>query len=515
MIVPSAEEVEVELPTSTTSDPNRMDHVIVRRSGQYVGIHPVIPNVIETFYTAEHVCEPRTGRVVVEPFPLVWEQPLRPMKTMVLQSFAGMEPLLIAWLIREGYTHELRGRRPGDLGEHDAEQVGSEITEPDPAVMEFVRYEERGLLRFDPQKVSPTSLIAQIALGWPKKRILVVVTRREDAVRLRNELEEFLPRVSLFAGRTPRRAARVVVATPRFVKSGAIAVEKRSVYISLNPDELFPTGVQTPLDDIKRAGRARMYGLLPIGAEVPPYTRSLITALFGFKEVVVPRHGHALRKVDVAFMTVHGGPDIAELPDELAIRRNGIWKHPVRNRRIAKLASLLATKKYGTAHQQFPNLGSLQLRRGGNRVMVLVENLEHALAMAKYLPEAPIVFGPDHWTGDLSTAQKDRLKLRRPRKPHVTIATLTGLPDVDRMDVLLRADAGRGLPPLSEEQRVVPHVTADHLLVIDCLDRHHGLLLAMSRKRRKAYLAADWRIDGEPSQTPLDRFLAARPKVRT
>ena len=300
-----------------------------------------------------------------------------------------------------------------------------------------------------------------------------------------------------------------------FVKVGAIAVEKRTIYISLNPDELFPTGVRTPLDDIKRAGRARMYGLLPIGAEVPPYTRSLITALFGLKEVVVPRHGHVLRNVDVAFTTVSGGPDIAKLPDELAIRRNGIWKHPVRNRRIAKLASLLATKKYATAHQQFPDLGRVQLRRGGRKVVVLVENLEHALAMAKYLPEAPIVFGPDHWTGDLSTAQKDRLKPRRPRKPHVTIATLTGLPDVDRMDVLLRADAGRGLPPLSEEQRVVPHGTADRLLLIDCRDRHHPFLRTLSQERRIDYLASGWRVDGEAEPSALDRFLAARPKVRT
>jgi hypothetical protein len=48
-----------------------------------------------------------------------------------------------------------------------------------------VRHHDRGLNWFERQgQVSVARLIAQIALAWPKKGVIVVVTRVEDARRL-------------------------------------------------------------------------------------------------------------------------------------------------------------------------------------------------------------------------------------------------------------------------------------------------------------------------------------------
>ncbi len=138
------------------------------------------------------------------------------------------------------------------------------------------------------------------------------------------------------------------------------------------------------------------FGLLPTATRLPPYLRSSVSALFGLREVVVPKHGHTPREVKVAFVDIEGGPPIPELHDVIAIRRAGIWRHRVRNRRIADLAFVLATKRYPTAYMRDPIVELLPLE-GGNRVAVLTENLEHALSLAKYLLGEPIITGERRW----------------------------------------------------------------------------------------------------------------------
>jgi len=467
---------------------------------------------METFLSAEHVRDDRSGRVNTEALPLIWEQEIRPRKTLVLQAFAGFEPLLIEWLLREGYDPKLSGFRPGLLGPHNAERIAEVLTQLDAGFIDFVRQQERGCIRYDSVGVSAAKLIAQVALGWPKERLLVISTRQEDARRLHEELQMYLPRISLFAGRALRRAERVVIATPRHVASGAIGVERRTICICLNPAEMFS---RDPVESIKHIHRARFYGLLPIGAGFPPYTRTLITALFGTSEVVVPRHGQVVRGVDVATMRIRGGPPVGGVRSEVGIRRAGIWQHPVRNRRIAKLSDLIANGKFATAHREFPQFEGVKFNRGSNRVVILAENVEHALALASSLPAAPIVHGPDCWIDDLSPEKKRLLNYRVPRVRHVKIATPDGLASIGPVDVLLRADSGRTLPALAADQRIAPPGTQERLLVIDCQDRHHPVLRSLSGERREAYVAAGWRIHGETESSPLDSFLATRPEVST
>ena len=150
---------------------------------------------------------------------------------------------------------------------------------------------------------------------------------------------------------------------------------------------------------------------------------------------------------------------------------------------------------------------------GGNRVAVLAENLEHALGLAKYLPGEPIITGDRRWTVDLSTSKKDRLKPRKPHEPEITITTIAGLSRVGPVEVLLRADSGRGLPPLPEEALLGRSDETKPMCIIDCHDRHHPMLRNLSQARKCAYLDAGWQVAGEPEQAPLDRFLATCPEV--
>lgn len=492
---------------------SRATLVILQRDGQYVSVYPAVDGLVEGITTVRHVSDPSSGRVLKVPYPLVWPQEDRAGRR-ILQTFAGLEPLLAAWLVRRGNRVELKGGRPPVLKKPNAARLSALGDTPDQGLLDFVRRRDRGLIRHGPA-VDTARLVAQLALGWRRARILVLATRRRDAADFRDRLHAFVPRVSLFAGRSAATAARVTVATPGYARAGAVGIESRDVLVALNPDELFPTGeLASPVDVLRQARRARLYGLLPAAAEPPPHTRALMTALFGPDEVVVPRHGHATRGVDVAFVRVEGGPRVRG-HDSIRLLRSGVWQHPVRNRRLARLAGMIAAGQYAAVREECPQLAGAQLRRPGGRVVLLAANVEHALALAGYRADVPVACGNDVHAAGLNTDQELTLKQRRVvGDAGLVIATPAGMSAVESIGVLVRADAGRGLPPLAESHLFVPHGTKPRLLIIDALDRHHPALRVAAGGRKAAYRAAGWAVGGEPEVSPLDRFLAARPEVR-
>jgi hypothetical protein len=487
--------------------------VVLQRDGQYVSVYPPVSGLADEITTVRHEPDPNDGRVLAVPYPLVWPQADR-LGRRFLQTFAGLEPLLAAWLARHGHRVELTGNRPPELNNPDANQLPEFGGTPDWGLLDFVRRRERGLVRHGPA-VDPARLVAQIALGWRRAHVLVLATRRRDAADFRDRLSAFVPRVSLFAGRSSATATRVVVATPGYARAGAVGIESRNVLVALNPDELFPVGeLASPIDALRQARRARLYGLLRVGAEFPPHTRSLMTTLFGPDEVVVPRHGHVPRGVDVAFVRVEGGPRVRG-HDPVRLVRSGVWQHPVRNRRLARLAGLIAAGQYANARKEYPQLAGVQPRRPGGRVVLLAANVEHALAVAGYLPDAPIACGGEVFPAGLSPEQAQLLKQRGVvGDARMVIATPIGLSGIGSIGVLVRADAGRGLPPIPEDHLVIPHGTKTRLLVVDAADRHHPALRVATRDRKAAYRATGWDVVGEPAVSPLDRFLADRPEVR-
>src|SRR5206468_9685687 len=95
------------------------------------------------------------------------------------------------------------------------------------------------------------------------------------------------------------------------------------------------------LEKVADASEARVYGFLPRGAQLAPFTRDRITAAFGFDEVVVPPTGHAKVSVEVLWMPIRGGPTLRRGLTGFDLKRAGIWTNPVRNRRFAAMARAL------------------------------------------------------------------------------------------------------------------------------------------------------------------------------
>ena len=130
----------------------------------------------------------------------------------------------------------------------------------------------------------------------------------------------------------------------------------------------------------------------------------------------------------VSFERIGGGPPVRGRTP-LEIKRNGIWRHPVRNRRIARTARSL-----------------------GDQALILVENNEHRRQLRRLLPNHQII------------------TLREKSPPNRAI--------------VVRCDGGVG---------ELPNLVVDNWIrIFDFSDRHHPVLRKRSRQRRAIYQQKGW-----------------------
>jgi hypothetical protein len=490
------------------------DLIELRRSGQYLWVSPPIGGLEEFLYTVRHVRvhDGERGTIVPLRDPLVWPATRR--GRPALQCFAGLTPLVRELLETCGFRVRLTGDAPAPLPAPDLDRLAG-FGRIDHGLLRFVRDHDRGLIRAVPGgKVSVARLLAQVALAWPKKRIIVVAGRIADARRLRRRLAGYLSRVGLTTSRDPTpRARRVIVATPSRLGQGQVGIERRHIYIALNPEELFAGLRGFGIEGIRGLWRGRLYGLLPTDRRLAPRQRDLVTALFGADEVVVPRHGRAPLAVEVVFSRIAGG---ARPPhrDGALVKRTGVHEHALRNRRLCQLARALAVRDRALLGAKFPEVAG---RLGGKvgRVGVLVDHVGHGLALARLLGW-PLVAGAVVHEGGLT--EEEQAILRRGRDEHQrrkvpVVVTGEGMRRAGRFDVLVRADAGVGLPAIPAPRLCAPRGRPGRLLLVDFKDEHHPLLRRWSGRRRTAYEEAGWAVAGSKPTSPLERFLASRPEV--
>jgi hypothetical protein len=259
------------------------------------------------------------------------------------------------------------------------------------------------------------------------------------------------------------------------------------------------------------AFRARLYGLLDRNDRLAPYESDQLRALFGFREVVVPQHGCAERPVRVVWQAIRGGPmEISKSKSSfLEQKRRGVWRNPLRNRRIARLAQRLAAN-YCTAMTTV----SPDLADGATpSVRVLVENVEHGLNLAKKLGW-PLLADPDLWPAGLSQADRSAMKADTAywtTKPQCAVVTATAFGNHSwaDVDVLVRADGGVGTPSVLERGAfALGHEPVRPLVLIDFDDHQDPGLRRWSRRRRQAYRERGWLAAGEePFPVRVQAFL--------
>jgi len=479
--------------------------VKIYRSGQFLTVSPPCVE-LANLRTIRHTADPGKPREYLEVFKIMREDD-DPPKMMFL---AGLLPVILRLLRQAGRSVTLEyGVTPRTLPRPDRDRL-RRFPVVDESVLQFVRNHERGVIRIDHDCVSAVKLVAQLAHAFPFAQIIVVGVGSEVTKAFLDQLKEFLPggEVGYTTGGFPPYR-RVMVCS--YIGLDATRCWQADIVIAI--DAIESLGRQ-PFYWIQFAHRARLFGVLNIGERLTPYDADGIADLFGFAQVVVPRHGCQPRPVVVAMTKINGGRPVGQHGTTTELLRRAIWHHAVRNRRIATLARLLAECKPEAIAARYPDLaGAVKWINPGRppKVAVLVETVEHALALSRTLPGWRVVTGSEPYLSELPESDCQRLTVPLPLfVPRiVTSAGLTSRSLAD-MDIVIRAGGGWGALPVDPQDNCV---SANTLLVLDCADRHHCELRQASRRRMEQYIVAGWAdAAGNEELDPISEYIRRRPR---
>jgi hypothetical protein len=493
--------------------------VSVERRGQAIVVQPPCAELFAVLKTTKHVYASRPGHGGRT---LKFAQNL----FKVSDDFEGPQTILPAGL-ESVALHLLE--RAGFEVRYSVETVLPPRTIPIPdfaaarrvgpvdrTMLELVHDHDRGLARYKAGAVRPARLIAQIALAFRDMTIAVAAKRRADVRRLGRLLRKHLPgMVDTVDGPAPIRLKRVVVATFLGLGEPGIEIEKKDFLIIPDAAEALEANARFA---IRHAERARLCGFLKIGRKLAPYDVDWLAALFGVKDIVIRRHGHVDRPIEVVTVKCVGGQRLAADMGIVSIKRQALWRYGLRNRRLAALARALADGDHQRLDTELPVVAARLARSGcALKIALLVENIEQALAFAERLPGWPIVAGLHVATVGLTGRLAALLAQRRwngvgtPARAIVTLAGLAGA-GLEKLDVLVRADGGQYVPPALDDIVIRASTPNRRLVVVDVDDRHPPRLRQWARQRQAAYLERGWVAGDGEQNTPIARFLAGRPK---
>lgn len=220
---------------------------------------------------------------------------------------------------------------------------------------------------------------------------------------------------------------QVVIGTAIGLSHDAVEFNKRDIVIVPKATDAHQYYAQLALTTV--SPRFRLFAMLPTDRTLAPYERDWVTATFGFDEVTIPRHGYVPRPVRVVFARIANGLPPPSDVSLLELKRIAIGQHPIRNRLIARVAKVMRAANYSWLREHVP--GTVPIIEGGltGRVAVLVENIDHSLALAERLRDWPLVTGDDVIQHGLSGTQR-RVLAERQAQPNGTgpcIATVAGL----------------------------------------------------------------------------------------
>ena len=484
--------------------PNETKPVKLFRRGQLLEIVPPVDGLIENteFLNYEYVeCASLKYGFTLKTklYSMIW--PNTDMHGhQYLQTFAGFEPEVRGFLNKVNKKYVLAGDRPKPLPDPTWRNLPGNKT-GDRRLLRFVQHHERGLILYRESNVDIAWIIGQIALAYPKEKIVVIATRQADAAILAGRLRKYMSGISLAKPSChPDTPSRVVIATTSGLQQSVVEVMKRTICICLNLTEvLSDKKVWFSSKDWLPVLKSRIYGLLNEDHSLAPQHLFLMSSLFGSQRLFIPKHGFRELPVHVTTWTFTGSNTLSVDATTLDIKKELIWRNPTRNRLIAGLAKAITESNDKALTKKYKSVAKAIYSKLGQRVAILVENVEHAARLHRWLPDWPIVAGKVSNTAKLTPkvlAAIEAGKQTTARKFDDTIVPTQGFAELRSIGILIRADAGTGLPPVSPDYFVSGDMVPASLTIIDMNDRHHPHLRQRSKLRRISYQKRGWKVDG-------------------
>lgn len=392
------------------------------------------------------------------------------------------------------------------------------VEQREPQLTAFIAQHDRGLIRYDRDAISIPHLIAEIIGCWPDLSVMVIGKRRVEMRRLAKTVRTQcrLPAIEYVGDYILNQDARVIFATYGRGARGSVHPTNYDIVIVLDARESI--GEWPSRFALENFDSARVYGLLPLDRALSPFEETRIREMFGFQELAMHQREHGVRPIEVCWIQSKGSTLRRSADGIVEVKRHGIWRNETRNRQIARVARGFLAGDENALTQMFS--GRLPSFTPGEAygVFVLVETVEHALALAPKLAGWPVfTWGFVNLEG-LNDPQRTLLQERSVTHPlalpRFGITTLGGLPNPRlywgrQHDVLIRADGGHSVPSLPNHAWLRP---LDHALrpltIVDFIDHHHHELARRFVKRWRAYAANGWPPPGVTSaQLRVHEFL--------
>ena len=484
--------------------------VTLSRDGHFTRIEPAVDELADVFYTLSHAVEKDQDhgcRITPWKAPLVNQQVAADGSQYQLCG-AGLERLLEEHLRQHSYRVHKRGRRPGPLPAPSKCNL-PRLHHVDPPVLDFVQQQERGLIRYKRSRKRLTQLVSQVAVAWPEANVLLCVSPGGDALTPEDCLWDMLLEMNPEADDSVygTQVGNVWVGDYDDVADWLPDMEGPTILIVPEPWKLLQS--KAGFQVLCQAQDARLFGLLPGEARLTQSERDEMTTFFGVREIDSEAEDTADRPARVAFVRYDSGPEIDRNTKTFELMRQGIWRNSLRNLRIAVLIRALVDHDQEQLQTHFPGVWRVLAGKPAGRIGVFVENVEHALVLAKSLRGWPVVASVRLHDEGLTHRERGILRAGRDEfwasKKNVII-TADGLASAGQIDVLIRADAGVGQ---------LPKIIYVNEIVIDLNDRHHPVLQKRAKQRRMAYQQQEWNVGGKTEMNyHLQQFLATRPQLK-
>jgi hypothetical protein len=393
----------------------------------------------------------------------------------------GLEPVLIRLAQQTDLGCIYRTVPPAELRDLDVD-AGVASGGADIAVLRAIGTHSRLLVRYG-RGVDVARLAVQHAHGYPDATITVAVPHIAEARRLARLFRDAgIPTDLISSKGTSCDGSRVVVVT--FGELGRAAARLHCLDLLLVLDGVAALGkvardVLTPAFSLIYSRTPRVIGFVPADRHLALADRIGLMEVFGPETMTVPVHGWVERQVEVVTVQFNGG---AASYHRRAVKRKrcNLWHHRLRNRLVARIARALATGDRTALLAIIRGLDSFPDFPVHAGVVVVVEGHEHAAALAAELPG---------WSIDAPAAGSMVRGI-------ATFDNLRSRPLHD-VTIIVRADGGTGLPPLSPFALASPSwAVARPLFVIDVMDDNHPELRGAANGRARAYIEAGWRPIG-------------------
>ena len=363
----------------------------------------------------------------------------------------------------------------------------------DPALIRCLFSHRRGLVVFEPSRVKLADLLVQAVEHLDHRPIAIACSRLVDVGRYtRALLDAGITAIQLVAANIwENQDATVVVGTPAGVEmTVAHASGRLDCLLVTSPRLLLQQGGQQIASQSRRS-----FCLMSADETMATSELAELKGRLDGTELRIPALGMVQRGVAITWQTLNFSVDSAGLALP-ALKRRAIWRHPGRNRLVARAAQQAVAGQAASGPSESD-------RESGDtevlRTIVAVENLEHATVLQRHHLHWPIVclrrFDQAGLPGNHNIVA---IPERRHQVVGPAIVTMAALSHLEGADVIVRADAGTGTLPFSPEMLGRPFDGSNQLQLLDFKDRSHPILRQRSRERKRAY-EADPRLQGTPN----------------